>query len=206
MSHTPITPPALQPDQLKHMVAVLDELGSSALPAKAALVLGYFSALRQSNLLGQHALLTKDILRTKSTLTVHVRKSKTITSHIKQVTLIIPSIPNSTCCPVKTWRQYTRMVKPQQSGPALVLPKQGKLTVAAVTKLLRITLTGSSYPDPNKFTLHALRRGAVHGCVKAGASKAQIMDLGQWTSNSVSTYLPPKTVKTPFSTLTAHFG
>ena len=206
MHHVPSPVPALLPDQLKHMVAVLDELGSAALPVKALLLLGYFSALRQSNLLGTHVILTEDVIYTPDSLTIRVRSSKTITSKLKQVSLHIPCIKCSPCCPVKAWFIYARKVKPELTGPALVVSNRIRLTVPSVTKLLRITLQGSTYTDPSKFTLHALRRGAVHGCVKAGASLAQIKDLGQWASNSVDAYLPPKVIKSAFSTLTAYFG
>ena len=206
MGHVPSPVPALQPDQLKHMVAVLDDLGPSALPAKALLLIGYFSALRQSNLIGQHALLTEDVTCTRYKLTLLIRKSKTIISQARRVTLVIPCIPGSSCCPVRAWRQYVHKVKPSLKGPALVLQHHFRMSIASVTKLLRLSLAGSSYENPVKFTLHALRRGAVHGCVKAGASKAQLMDLGQWSSSSVATYLPPRIVKGAFSTLTASFG
>ena len=206
MKHEPSPTPALLPDQLRYMVEVLDQLGPAALPAKALLLIGYFSALRQSNLLGSHVILTRDVLYTPTELTIHVRSSKTITTARQQVTLVIPCIPKSTCCPVRAWRDYVRKVKPNSAGPALTVSNHARMSVASVTRLLRLTLSGSSYPDPTKFTLHALRRGAVHGCVQAGATRTQIRDLGQWASNSVNTYLPPKVVKRATSTLTAYFG
>ena len=131
---------------------------------------------------------------------------QTVNSTLRQVTLIIPRIPNSPCCPVQAWRNYKRKVKPNSSGPALNGSNQVRMSIASVAKPLSLTLSGLTYPDSTSLTLHAVKKGAVHGCIKAGTSRTQIKDLGLWASNSVVTYLPPKSIKRATSTLTAYFG
>ena len=206
MQHKTLQAPAVEPAHLRHMVAVLNELGRVTLPVKALLLVAYFSALRQSNLLGCHVLLARDVVASSSELRIVVRSTKTLCEPKHQVCIVLPAIHGSACCPVRAWKKYYKRVTPLPEAPAFGLPFGHKLTVAAVTALLRQALVGSSYVDPQRFTLHALRRGAVHACAKAGVSRIHMKELGQWKSNAIDAYLPQKTIEAATSTLTAYFG
>lgn len=80
MKHIPAPVPAVSPEHLKHIVAVLDKLGSVMLPVKALLLIVYFSALRQSNLLGKHILLAEDVHASHNQLRLAIHTTKTISS------------------------------------------------------------------------------------------------------------------------------
>ena len=77
------------------------------------------------------------------------------------------------------------------------------LSIAGVTRLVRVALKGSDYINPARFTLHALRRGAVHACVAGGASLEQVKELGHWASDAVKAYLPQRSVSAAPATLKA---
>ena len=72
-----------------------------------------------------------------------------------------------------------------RGAPAFQTEDGVPLSVRGATRMIRSALRGSAYPDPQRFTLHALRRSAVHACVKAGSSLDQVKELGHWASDAV---------------------
>lgn len=215
MGHTPNPVPPLGVKDLRHLARVLNGLGDAGKPIKALLLVAFGSALRQSNLLvnrsvdlpSEHVLLTRDLHLEKGYLLLRIRSSKTIKSPADAKTIKLPKATTSLCCPVRAWRRYVKLVKPEPRAPAFQDTHGTPLTVKGVTNLLRRSLTGSAYPEPNRFTLHALRRGAIHACVAAGSTLEQVKELGQWASRAMNKYLPSKEVIADApATLQAYIG
>ena len=213
MDHTPQPALPVSPEQVEHMARVLDRLGKPARVAKAALLIGFFTALRQSNLVASnkegkspHALKLEDIRTSKQAIWVTVKSSKTTTAGDRPRVFKLSKHNNSTCCPVTAWRRYERVRRGGRSPLAFVTTSGSALTTNRLTKLLRLALRCSTYPAPHKFTLHALRRGAVHACIRAGSSIEQVRELGLWKSRAVNCYLPPALVSVAPTTLQACFG
>lgn len=213
MKHTPAVSPPIWPEHIEHMSRVLDELGKEARVIKAVLLIGYFTALRQSNLIAgsgaarsTHALKAKDVTERTGELWVTVHTSKSAPASGRARVFKLQRHNSPLCCPLVAWKKYARYVHPEQDGPAFVTRMGTHLTVAKVTKLLRAALKFSSYPAPQDFTLHALRRGAVHACANAGSTLDQIRELGHWRSDAVNHYLPPNVIRDAPTTLRACFG
>lgn len=202
MAHRPNQIPPLGVGALKHAIRVLDALGKQARVVKALLLIAFFTALRQSNLLvnrnadlpSEHVLLAKDLQIRKGELLITMHTSKTVKSPADKKTFRVPMTDTQLCCPVRAWQSYTAVTRLDPDAPAFVTTKGVPLTVKGATNLLRKTLMDSDYPDPSRFTLHALRRGAIHACVKAGAKLDSVRELGQWASRAIDCYLPSKGV------------
>lgn len=213
MNHVPVPSSPVLPDQILHMVLVLDELGRSTTPVKALLLIAFYSALRQSNLLARsrkdpapHRLLYTDVHPKRDCLIIHIRSSKTIKSSLKACNMKLPAIPGSPCCPLKAWADYERYAPLTPASPAFITRSGEPLLAPRVTAILRLALKDSSFKDPKAFTLHGLRRGAVHACVAAGSTITHIKELGHWKSDAVDSYLPKKVISSATSTLTSYFG
>ena len=213
MMHTPQPVLPIWPDQVEHMARVLDGLGKPARVVKAVLLICYFTALRQSNLLisgsrrmTPHTLLFKDVRWSEEAVWVTVRSTKTTTNSQRPHIYKLTAHSKRICCPVTAWKRYTNVRKRCASEVAFVTLAGNELTIARVTRMLRLALQHSSYPSPQNFTLHALRRGAVHACIQAGATVEQVRELGQWKSKAVECYLPPVLIQEAPTTIQACFG
>ena len=210
MCHTTYQPPPFLPEHLKHVLLVLKELGKRSLPVRLLIVLAFFTALRQSNLLLRnasdrpvHTLRRADVVLKHDALLVTVRSTKTRSGSGPARVLSLPRLRGSICCPLKTWKAYTVLVP--ASWLALALPDGSPLTTRVALPVLRLALTGSTYPDCAKFTLHACRRGAALSLAATGSELALIKQLGDWSSSAVHTYVPKSVIKAA-EPLTSYFG
>ena len=213
MKHTPQPALPIWPEQVEHMARVLDGLGKAARVVKAVLLIGYFTALRQSNLLisgskaaSLHTLRFEDVNYSKEAIRVTVRSTKTSTSIQRPIVFKLDKHLKRICCPVTAWRKYLKVRKSAGSALAFTSLSGSDLSVPRVTNILRRALEHSSYVTPQSFTLHALRRGAVHACLRAGGTVEQVKELGQWKSKAIDCYLPPVLIEAAPTKLKACFG
>ena len=107
MQHTPHPALPIWPQQVEHMARVLDGLGKAARVVKAVLLIGYFTALRQSNLLisgskaaALHTLRFEDVNYSKEAIHVTVRSTKTATSTQRPIMYKLDKHLSRICCPV----------------------------------------------------------------------------------------------------------
>ena len=208
--HIPSTAPALTPTDLKIVCDYLSSAGSSGLPVRAALLLGYSCFLRSSNLLspaistwsGPHTLARDDIRATNDGLLVIIRSSKTITRSLP-VALEVRAIPSSPYCPVQAWINYARNYKYPKSSPAFMLASQRPLTPKPVVAIVRAALARAGRPHAARMTIHSLRRGAAQAAYDAGASSEDLKAHGTWKStHGLAAYVPqirPSSVPTLIS-------
>lgn len=201
------------PEHLIHIMKVLGKLGREVLVLKSFITIAFFSALRQGNLLLRnesdkpiHTLKAADVMADKNQLRLLVRSSKTRTKNEPPISLVLPKLKSSKCCPLKNWREYDEAVTSRRRNLAFVRSDGAPLTSRVATTVLRIALEGSTYPNPKKFTLHACRRGAAQALAAKGASLKQVQRLGQWTSKSVYTYVPKSNIVVEAETLKTYFG
>ena len=113
----------------------------------AALALGYFTLMQQSNLLspalggwgGPHTIRRRDVAPAPSSLWVTIASSKTLKKRAQAVALFVPTIPGSPYCFVVAWARALRQLpanSPQPSGrpsatPASPMPRATPSTVSA---------------------------------------------------------------------------
>jgi len=212
-SHQVAQAPPLTPEMIAGIADYLDQAGPSGVVPKAALLLGFFSMLRASNLLsldltkaaGPHTLRRQDVKTMPDGLEIVISSSKTIVSAAAAVTIFVPRI-SSNVCPVKAYLASTALVPAHAVSPLFVLPSGLPLTPRPLTAVLRAALLATKIPHPASYSLHSLRRGASYACSNLAVPLASIMAHGTWTSNAVSAYLPKKPDRTAPAALGKLFG
>lgn len=212
-SHVPTQAPPLRPTDVRKAVCFFNSAGDNGPVLSAALLLGYFTLLRQSNLLLSpvrtdpgHVLRAKDITLTREGLNVHVRSSKTLSKSSPPRDIAVPAIPGSKYCPVRAWRKYVSRTQPYLEGPAFITTDGLPLRPRGLLDTLRLALAVGGHPAPGAITLHSLRRGGAQACASSGSSLEDIKALGHWTSDAVHKYIPRHLIYSAPRTLAENFG
>lgn len=202
-THVPSRAAPLGPHHIKTICDFLDSTNHAPLGAKPAILIGYSSFLRASNLLsptmlewgGPHTLLAMDIKDLKDGLLISIRSTKTI-SGPKGFSLSIKET-NDKYCPVAAWRHYKTLVRPWPLGPAFLGLNNRPLTPRQLVALMRLALRGLPDILPSKVSMHSLRRGATHTAVDQGIPLETIKTRGSWKSLAgMRPYLAPSSCST----------
>ena len=187
----------ITPQEMKEAIYHITATGPHAAVLTAALLIGYHTLLRQSNLLASHAqadpghtLQRSDITLTEKGITITVRSTKTRWRAGQAYTLLLRPLPHSTCCPVEAWCRYIRLQRPPLNGPAFILPNGSPLIASTLLGAFRLALMAAGHTSTEDITLHSLRRGGAQACALAGSSLQEIMQVGAWSSSAVFTYVP----------------
>lgn len=209
--HVPRQAPPLTTPMLNDVIRYFRSAGPRARVLTAALLVGFFTLLRQGNLLitGRrndpgHTITAADVTDTGSQLDVYVRSTKTTRSPSDAFTIAVKPAPGSTCCPVRAWRDYQRHTRPPPEAPAFLLPDGEPLTAITLTAALRAALASARHPSPRSYTLHSVRRGGAQACAKAGAQLDDLRQLGNWRSSAVFAYVPRAAFTAATQALSTH--
>ena len=212
-THEPSQAPPMTPDNVKMIVGFLKSAGPNGPVLTAAILLAYFTLLRQSNMfIGEslnaspHILRMQDIMNTPEGINVRVRSTKTRWRSAPPVDIAVPFINESPYCPVRAWNAYVREARPDANGYAFVTVSGLPLRAASVSAVIQLALLRSGHPSPGSFTLHSLRRGGAQACARLGVRLADIQELGTWTSQAVHSYVPRNAVLTAPKTLSKIFA
>ena len=175
-SHNTKQAPPLTPQLLRKVIDFLTPTPTPLRVVKAALLLAYFTLLRQSNLLPRsvkaprsHELRLKDLILENRGLTIVVRSSKTITSLANQYSLFIPEQETAQYCPVRAWKLYLQKRPLSESDLPFVTRSGRPLTSVKLVKVLRLILCSLEVPNFSSFTLHSFRRGGGAGSPNSGS-------------------------------------
>lgn len=197
--HVPSRAPPLQPHHIRAICRLLDQSPSAPLAAKPAILMGYATFLRSSNLLsptmeewgGPHTLLASEVISTNDGLKICVRSTKT-RSDSQGLTFFIPREDSPEFCPVVAWNRYKTLVRPWALGPAFVHMNRTPLTPAQLVKLMRLALQYFTDIPPGRVSMHSLRRGATQAAVDQGIPLKTVQARGTWKSSAtMKTYLAP---------------
>lgn len=199
-SHVPRRAPALTPDMIKYISDYLDRAGNYGTVPRAAILIGFFSMIRQSNLLspsarswgGPHTLRRRDIRVVPGGLRLDIISSKTIHLRQQATSLFIPSITGSRYCPTEAWARAARLAPGRPEDPAFITTSKKPLTPYALTNIMRGALTHMGVDTPQAFTLHGLRRGAAQVCHDLKVNTEHIMAQGTWRSAAIRAYTIPQ--------------
>ena len=213
-SHKVRPSPPLTPQALRAVVMFLRSLGPSTVMPIAALLVGYFSFLRQSNLVspsplgwgGPHTLRRQDITASQSGLWLSIHSSKTISSPDKAVELLVPAIPHSPLCPVAAWSLAASSVPASGSAPAFLASLSHPLDSSMLTNILRLSLKVVDIPFHSEYTIRSLRRGAAQACLSLGVPLEAIKAQGTWESAAVYAYIPRRAPSAAPLALASFFG
>jgi integrase len=165
-THVPRPVPPLLPEDIRIIADYAGNGGPEGTVIRAAVLLGYFTMVRQSNLLapdgstlpGPHTIRRMDVSSTPGGLEVAVRSSKTIKTLRDAVARTVPRAAHP-YCPVEAWARMVALVPAPPTAPAFVLPSGRPLTPAPVQRVIRRALVRVGHPQAQRMTLHALRRG-----------------------------------------------
>lgn len=163
-----------------------------------AIILMYFSFLRQSNLCPRNKsgfdptrhLLRTDVLPRPDAIIVAVKWSKTRQGRHAS-SIAIPALPGATTCPLAAWQAMTSHSPTIEAGQPLFSFRDGTpLPLSYLTRVWTgvIKQLGITH---KLYTLHGLRRGGATDVYQSGtASIQEIQSHGDWRSDAVYAYLP----------------
>ena len=188
--------PALNPDEFKAIITYMCGLSSPPYVLIAALLVGYLTLARQSNLVltstelvdSPHVLKFGHIKVVEGALLVTFVSTKTRFASAPPIIFRLPVQPGSVCCPVNAWLRYANSVTLTARSPAFVLPTGRYLSACTLLRALKL-VSFAVFGYDKGFSLHSLRRGATQACQGAGLSLDTIMSAGMWRSSAINTYL-----------------
>lgn len=212
-THVTSQAPPLSPTDLKRALDYLTTAGPTAKVMRAALLVAYYTIIRQGNLLHTgarydpgHTMTASDITTSELGLTVTVKTTKTRWRSGQSYQILVPASPHSQYCPLQAWQAYISYQHPHPLGPAFLVRGGAPLLPAALLGALKMALAATGVTNPAAYTLHSLRRGGAQACAQAGGSLKDIMEMGSWTSSAVHTYVPRDRIQAGPRTLSTLLG
>ena len=196
-NHIPAQAPPIPLHFIKALCDALYTLDDNARTIRTAVLMGFTSLLRQSNLLEcgaptrHHLIRRMDVRDEGDTLWLDVNSSKTIIDPARRVSVPLPRI-RSPYCPVAAWRDYAARSPAPLDAPIFTLPGGIPLTIDRVTFYIRTILAQLGHPAPATVTFHSLRRSGARECARHGATEPDLMLHGTWTMNAITTYVPKR--------------
>ena len=196
--HVEIPAPPLSRRGLLGLCDDLGSLGPDGLVARAAVLFGVSTLLRQSNFLptsspgsGDHLVLRGDVRLGPDGAWVTVTSTKTRSRQAPPIDIRILRAPSSPYCPVLALRRAAALAPAGRGAPLFILPSTGRpLTPSLLTGVMRAALRRRRSPVADRVTVHSLRRTGAHLASNYGATQADVMTHGTWTSAAVRRYLP----------------
>lgn len=183
--------PALSPEDLQKMVAALSQ-DSSLISTRdnAILQIGYFGALRRSEIINIHY---EHIKWQKEGIEILLPSSKTDQAHEGQYCAI--PYGNDVLCPIKALENWLAKSNIKEGAVFRRVTKNGKintspLTALSINHIVQRCAVLAALPNANDITPHSLRRGLATSAASANASIKTIMRAGRWKQvNTVMEYI-----------------
>ena len=213
-NHVPHQAPPISPGDVKIICDYLDDQGKSGVVIRSAILLSYFTFLRQSNVLttsaepwgGAHTLSRSDVVLGREGAYVTVRSSKTTSRQEPPRILFIPKMSSSRYCLLQAYALNVLTVPAPSHAAAFTLPCSVPLTAQATLGAVRSAMRAAGHNNPGGLTLHGLRRGAALASVATGATLEDIRATGLWRSDAVYNYVPRSVFSSAPSALATTLG
>lgn len=202
--HQPSPSRPVSPALLKQVIRVVRCLPEGPTLAAAYIIL-FHTFLRQSNIAAptsadfdaSRQLTRADIIIGRGHLTVIHKWSKSHQSASHRAQVIIPEVPGSILCPKQALIQMLQQSPTRYPAqPLLVFRDSNHMPATYLRRVWNTVIIVTGTPQPEKYTLHGLRRGAAsHVYQSDPTSREDIKRHGLWKSDVVDTYLPNRTNK-----------
>lgn len=195
--HFPSSKLPITPVILNQLCDMLDHQATTGLVIKSALLLAFFTFLRQSNLCptASHTFDNKkhlargDVFFHHPGMIILIKWSKTL-QHGKYALLPVPRMPMHPHCPVSAFKKMFKAIPANSNQPLFILPPPAShtLTVSYLREALKILLSALKV-DSSLYSLHSFRRGGATTAYNAGVNFAKVKDHGTWLSDSFWRYV-----------------
>lgn len=182
--------------------AALMDLGASPIGTvvRAAMLLIYYGALRQSELLPrtvktwspQVQPTREDIKITHDAVVLYIKTGKNLNKVGQFREVVMRSAEEEVFCPVRVTRQAMELgLNCRRSDPILVFPgSNNPVTAPYVTRSLHNALRNIGASDIIPTTsLHSLRKTAATQAFSQGCSELSIRNYGAWSSSAYKQYI-----------------
>lgn len=154
-----------------------DSSSSSMIRDKAILLMGFFSALRRSEI---SALDLEDLKTIPNGIRIQVKRSKTDKTAEGQI-VSVPALGDKTVCPVTALSAWIAE-RGKDSGPLFTASRTGsRLQPAAIADIVKAAAKRAGC-DPDDFGGHSLRSGFVTSAAQAASEERDIMQVTRHTS------------------------
>ncbi|XP_035663780.1 uncharacterized protein LOC118407408 [Branchiostoma floridae] len=201
LAHRPRVRHPITPEVLLRLRRHLDLSCPRDLVVWSAILLGFFTYLRKSNLVPPSTnkfdptkhLARQNVLVFHAGLLVTVAWSKTVQANERSITIPVLAIPDHPLCPVTAFRKMLAALPGQPTDPAFLLPKTSKqrqncLTTSTLEKSFASLIAAAGFPK-GFFTPHDLRRGGYTLAFEAGVPRELRRAHGDWRSDADLLYL-----------------
>lgn len=181
---------------LRRLCAATVPLGLPGIILRCAFTFGFFAFLRQSNLAPRtraqfdstRHTTRGDVSQATPGLILHLKWSKN-RQHPEEATDVpLPTVNNALVCPLQCFRDMCRRIPATDSSPLLCWSDNSPVTSTWVVKQLQQLLRGLGI-DPDRYSLHSLRRGGATCAYRAGVDFLHIQRHGGWRSDAFWVYL-----------------
>jgi integrase len=133
-----------------------------------------------------------DVTLSSSSLSIHLRWSKTLQRYNQSALITLYPIPNSIICPLGAFSQLQRFFPVRPSDPLLSYRFGGRLIIITQSDLRRVLRhLISSLGLSSRLTFHSFRRSAAFLASGAGLPFHAIQAHGVWSSDALLAYLDP---------------
>lgn len=183
--------PALIPEDLQKMVDALSTDSSLlAIRDNAILQIGYFGALRRSEIINIHY---EHIKWQNEGIVILLPSSKTDQLHVGQYCAI--PYGNDVLCPIKALENWLAISSIKEGAVFRRIAKNQMisdfpLTALSINHIIHRCAVLAALPSANDITPHSLRRGLATSAARINASIKTIMRAGRWKQvNTVMEYI-----------------
>ena len=201
---TPLRKSAITPAILHDIYILLDLRLPSHCALWALCLVAFFSFLRKSNLVPDHAdiisdkvLLCQDLTLHSYGATLNIRATKTIQFKQRRLSIPLPHVPDSPLCPVSALKNHleiNRLTTASKAQPLFsVLSRTAgqvhvPVTYAKFCKFLK-RVTKILGLDSRLFSPHSFRRGGATFAFACEVPSELIQRQGDWHSDAYLAYL-----------------
>ena len=193
------TPPnQAQPLTAEILLAIKKKLNlrrSEDLVFWAALLIGFFSLARISNLVATYSnafqVLRGQIKIAGSVMLLVFTKTKTIQFGERALKVPLVAIPGSPLCPVSAYQQMVSTIPAPDTAAAFSHVVAGELkpyTYSKFQKKLKSAITAIG-KDPRLYSSHSMRRGGATSAFEAGVQTSVIQTQGDWATDTYLGYV-----------------
>ena len=150
----------------------------------SAFTLAFYAFLRASEFTAS-GLLWSDVQSSPTTVTIHLRQSKT--DPFRRGHSVTIQATSTSTCPVRAMNLFIDLTT-NRTGPLYCGGRFNPLSWEQLTRALRMLLQLAGY-DQNSYASHSFRIGAATTAAAAGLPTWLIKAMGRWSSDAYQSYI-----------------